>query len=109
MVNFDFVALLLILTAVYFITTGMQFWITDFWVQVLGLTKNEATIYFAIAAITGPVIGVILGGFIFTKIGGYESSGAFPLCVLIMGIGSSIGFPLPFVDSIYLSLPIIWI
>ena len=33
--NFEFVALLLILTSVYFITTGMQFWITDFWVQVL--------------------------------------------------------------------------
>ncbi len=32
MKNFDFVALLLILTSVYFITTGIQFWITDYWV-----------------------------------------------------------------------------
>ncbi len=69
--NFDFVALLLSLTSVYFITTGMQFWITDYWVQVLGQTKSSATIYFAIAAITGPVGGVILGGVVFSRLGGY--------------------------------------
>ena len=30
--NFEFMALLIGLTAVYFITTGIQFWITDYWV-----------------------------------------------------------------------------
>ncbi len=34
--NFEFMALLISLTSVYFITTGIQFWVTDYWVQVLG-------------------------------------------------------------------------
>ena len=107
--NFDFVALLLILTSVYFLTTGMQFWITDFWVAVLGLTKQTATIYFSVAAITGPVAGVILGGVVFSRIGGYESPKAYPLCVLVLGVGSCIGFPLPLVEIPLLSAALLWI
>jgi sugar phosphate permease len=106
--NFDFVALLLILTSVYFITTGIQFWITDFWVAVLQVEKTKATIYFAVAAITGPVTGVILGGVIFSRIGGYESPRAFPICCLAMTVGSTIGFPLPFVENYLLSAFLIW-
>lgn len=68
-----------------------------------------ATIYFSIAAITGPVSGVIIGGVVFTRIGGFESPKAYPLCVLIMGIGSCIGFPLPFVKHILFSASLVWI
>lgn len=106
--NFDFVALLFILTSVYFLTTGIQFWITDFWVAVLHVEKTKATIYFSVAAITGPVMGVILGGVIFSRIGGYESPKAFPMCCLVMAVGSLIGFPLPFVEHYLISAGLIW-
>ena len=53
--------------------------------------------------------GVIIGGIIFNKIGGYESPKAYPLCVLIMSIGSTIGFPLPFVTDPNLSALLVWV
>lgn len=67
-----------------------------------------ATIYFSIAAITGPVSGVILGGVIFTKIGGFESPKAYPLCVLVMTLGTCVGFPLPFIRHVLLSASLVW-
>jgi hypothetical protein len=69
-------------------------------VQALGEDKTTATINFSVAAVTGPVSGVILGGIIFTRIGGFSSPKAFPLCTLIMVIGTLIGFPLPFIPNI---------
>jgi hypothetical protein len=56
--NFEFMSILFILTGVYFITTGIQFWMTDYWVHAMGESKGMATIYFSVAAITGPVSGV---------------------------------------------------
>ena len=34
--NFNFMMLLLAMTGVYFVTTGIQFWITDYFMTVLG-------------------------------------------------------------------------
>jgi hypothetical protein len=34
--NFNFMLLLLAMTGIYFVTTGIQFWITDYFMVVLG-------------------------------------------------------------------------
>lgn len=76
--------------------------------EVLGQSKPKATIYFAVAAITGPVAGVLLGGYTYGRIGGYNSPKAYPLSVMAMGLGSLVGFPLPFVENHLLSTFLVW-
>jgi hypothetical protein len=65
--------LLISLTAIYLVTTGVQFWITDYFNIVIGVSRQTASISFAVIAITGPVFGVMIGGYIFTKLGGYNT------------------------------------
>lgn len=100
--------LLIVITLVYFLTTGIQFWITDYWVTILMQQKTTAYIYFATCAVTGPVGGIICGGYVFNSLGGFENYSSFKIAVLIMTIGSLGGLPLPFVTSIVNSACILW-
>lgn len=106
--NFNFMILLLSLTGVYYVTTGIQFWITDYFVTVLGCTRNEAFTTFAICALTGPVLGVLVGGYIFNLLGGYNSPKAYPVCVFVMTLGSCCGLPLVYVTNFYLVAALLW-
>lgn len=71
--HFEFMILLLSLTSVYFFTTAIQFWISDYWVQVLGAKKDSAILYFIVCSLTGPILGVVMGGYIFSRLGGYNA------------------------------------
>jgi sugar phosphate permease len=64
--NFNFMVLLIALTGIYYLTTGIQFWITDYLIIVLGISKSQAFTTFAVCSLTGPILGVVLGGFFFT-------------------------------------------
>ena len=50
-----------------------------------------------------------MGGVAFSRIGGFESPKAFPVAVIVMTLGSLVGFPLPFVTSITLQFIMLWI
>ena len=99
---------MLAITTVYFLTTGIQFWITDYWVQIMSVEKSTAYIYFAVCAVTGPVAGVIFGGLVFANMGGVENPSSFSLAVVILAIGSLVCLPLPFVETIVLSAGMLW-
>ena len=107
--NFNFMVLLIALTGIYYLTTGIQFWITDYFIIVLGTTKNEAFTTFAVCSLTGPILGVVLGGFFFTRIGGYNSPKAFPICVFVMSIGCTVGLPLVYVNDFYFAAVLLWL
>ena len=53
----------------------------------------------ALTTITGPVTGVICGGIIFNRLGGYTSPKAYPVAVIVMALGACLGFPIPFVED----------
>ena len=57
---------------------------------------------------TGPVVGVVIGGYILDKVGGYTSPKAYPICVFVMCIGSCFGVPTPFVDTFFLNACCLW-
>lgn len=71
------VALTLSLCSVYFVVTGVQFWITDYATLAkeeggLGADAQTVVFVFSVASVTGPVIGVFLGGVLIDKQGGYK-------------------------------------
>jgi MFS family permease len=63
---------------------------------------------FTITAVTGPILGVIIGGYIFNSIGGYNSPSAYPLAVFVMCLGACCGFPLVFATNFYLVAFLLW-
>lgn len=75
---------------------------------VLGQTKETAFLTFTVCALTGPILGVVLGGYIFSNIGGYNSPNAYPIAVVVMFLGASCGIPLVFTDNFYGVSALLW-
>lgn len=101
--------LLIALTGTYFVSTGVQFWITDYFQIVLDVSKENAFIYYAIAAMTGPVSGIIIGGYVFNSLGGYTHPKALPVAILVMAIGCCCGFPACFSDNFLIVISLLWV
>lgn len=87
-----YIWLTLTLSILYFVVTGIQFWVTDYLVTELGADHATVVMMFAICAVTGPVCGLMFGGWFIDRIGGYRDSAralcnALGVCVLL-GIGA---------------------
>lgn len=74
--NRAFVSLCLSLTGLYFVVTGIQFWLSDYLENVLGVERHQVSVYFAISSFTAPVSGVFVGGLVTTAFGGYTTERA---------------------------------
>jgi hypothetical protein len=71
-----FVNLTLALAGLYFVVTGMQFWITDYMTLDraaggIGAEPGLVVLCFTLASLTAPTSGVLIGGYIVDKRGGY--------------------------------------
>jgi len=60
------------LTSLYFVCTGIQFWATDYFITVLHGDKETVMILFVLASATGPIGGVMFGGWFVDYCGGYK-------------------------------------
>jgi MFS family permease len=74
----NYVTLMLSITSLFIVSTGIQFWCTDFFINVLQLPQREAFQNYAICGAVSPICGVLLSGVIFDRIGGYNSQNALP-------------------------------
>jgi hypothetical protein len=74
------------------------------------LKQDEEIVFptFAVISITGPVLGVVVGGNVTTALGGYNSPKSLKLMCLVsfFAIGSSI--PVPFLDNFTLVVILVW-
>ncbi len=57
---------------------------------------------------TGPVLGVIVGGYVFNLLGGYNSPKAYPVCVFSMLFGGGCGVPLVFATNFWAVSFLLW-
>lgn len=74
LMNPIYCGLVLCISGLYFIVTGIQYWVTQYMIDVLGATAELAMIYFVVLCFTGPIIGCIVGGLATAWVGGYNSS-----------------------------------
>jgi hypothetical protein len=49
------------LSSLFFVLTGIQFWISDYLRTVLDIPQQEVFVAFAVVSITGPTLGVLIG------------------------------------------------
>ena len=84
------------LDGLYFIITGIQYWLSDYMIKHMGIPETTVFVSFAITTITGPVVGVIVGGSLTTKFGGYTTKKAMKL-IVSFGLGCMlVALPTPF-------------
>lgn len=57
----------LTMSIILFVSTGIQFWLTDYFINVLHFERERVNIAYAIVSITGPTSGCGYGTFFLTK------------------------------------------
>lgn len=60
------------MTGLYFVVTGIQYWLPDYMQNVMEIEPELAAWYFAALCFTAPITGVVMGGIMTTWIGGYN-------------------------------------
>lgn len=71
--------LMFCMTCNFVVITGIQFWITDYFINVMGIDQTAAYKLYFLCGAVGPIGGIILCAFLFDRIGGYTSEMAFPV------------------------------
>jgi len=69
-----YVNLVLGLSCLFFVVTGIQFWVTQFLVEIIGAAKTTVVPVFGVTAITAPLLGVAFGGWFIDRSGGYKGA-----------------------------------
>lgn len=52
---------ILTMSVMLFVSTGIQFWMTNYFIEVLHFTRTSVNIAYAIVSITGPTSGCAFG------------------------------------------------
>ena len=106
-----YVSITLGMCAIYFIVTGIQFWMTKYLIEILDIEPLIVNIIFSAISITAPLSGVIVGGTISDKYGGYKGKNVIKAIKMIIAFGLvsfAFAFPMGFLfQIIYLSV-LLW-
>ena len=106
-----YVLITLALTSIYFIVTGIQFWITKYLIEILNVEPIVVNVIFSIISITAPLSGVLFGGTISDKYGGYKGKNetkALKMCSAFGILAFFFGLPMGFMfQIIYISI-LLW-
>lgn len=52
---------ILTMSVMLFVSTGIQFWMTNYFIEVLHFTRTSVNIAYAVVSITGPTSGCAFG------------------------------------------------
>jgi hypothetical protein len=101
------------LSALFFVVTGIQFWVTPYLVIDLGQDVGNVGLAFIFASATGPTCGVLFGGYLVDKFGGYrgraQAAVALKLCLICVVIAVSCCMLCMFSKTLILVILFIWL
>lgn len=89
------------ISVIYFVVTGIQFWISDYMITALGASQGLVFTLFSLISITAPTSGVFFGGYISDSIGGYTGERALDFCLAFAILASVFALPIPFLDNVF--------
>jgi hypothetical protein len=99
----------LCLSTLFFITTGLQYWVSDYLQIVMNVHADEVFYFYAFTCLSAPFLGIVTGGIVFSSIGGYNSPKSFPLMIFV-GIGACcVSWPAPFITSKIVMYMLMWL
>ncbi len=106
-----YISITLGLCSIYFIVTGIQFWMTKYLIEILEGEPLLVNIIFSIISVTAPLLGVILGGTFSDKYGGYKGENAIKaikICIAFGLISFVFAFPMGFLFQIIYLCILLW-
>ena len=105
-----FILINITLCAIYAIVSAIQFWINDYIQYPLGIEEAEKRfIMFGAVIVTSPPLGMVIGGIILSKVGGYESEKAIYIPLIFSLIVSIFANLAPLSTNVYIFLPLFWV
>ncbi len=81
-------------TTLLFISTAIVYWTSDYLEKVLLVPTHKILIVFIITCITAPSLGIVVGGCIVQKLGGYEAKHSITICFLFSLIAWILAIPI---------------
>ena len=100
--NKKYIFTMFAISSLYFVVTGIQFWISDYMQEVMLIPSSKVYVIFAVVCITAPVLGVLLGGIFIQYLGGYTDKRALEACYKIAILAGICGVFLPLLDIVWL-------
>jgi hypothetical protein len=95
----------------FFIVTGIQFWMTIYLIEILGNDPIQVVIIFSVVSVTAPMSGVLIGGTFADRYGGYKGKNvikALKLCSAFGLVAFVFAFPIGFLYSIVYVSVLLW-
>lgn len=94
-----FLLTMMTISVIYFVVTGIQFWISDYMITALGASQGIVFTLFSLISITAPTTGVFFGGYISDRLGGYTGEKALEFCLTFALLASLFALPIPFLEN----------
>jgi len=106
--NRVYILLVLALSALYFIITGLQYWMSQYLVVVMEIDEVEVYWFYSITTFTAPFIGVAAGGICFHYLGGYNAPKSLLLLTITGFIAMAVAIPIPFLYHKWTVYILLW-
>merc|ERR1712032_489745 len=94
--NGGFLRMCISVTLLYFVVTGIQFWFSDFLITVMNMKKEVVFSIFTVVSISGPVFGVVFGGWLSSKLGGYNNAKSLYFMATVSVFSVFVSVPIPY-------------
>ena len=105
-----FICCVLTISILFFTLTCVQYWSSDYMLDALGVEDEKKRLYcFSFVCLTSPTLGLIIGGYIIDKIGGYSKKGALVFSLVVSLCSMIPTIPIPLVNGLYLYAFFLWL
>ena len=107
--NRVFIMLAISLSGLFFVVTGIQYWLPDYMTNVL--LTDDATVgwYYSFLSFTAPITGVVVSGITIMKLGGYNTLKSQYLCCVMGILAVFSALPVPFCSNVHAFAFFIWL
>ena len=109
--NLIFVFLTLALCNMFFVVSGIQYWVTLYMLKTLNANPILVVVGFVVISTTAPILGVLTGGYVADYYGGYKGKNirtAVRICVVFGLLAFVVAVPAGFVRNVVGEIILLW-
>ena len=105
-----FILMNITLSSLFLIVAAIQFWINDYLEQCLFMNDEKKRLYYFLAVITtSPPAGIIVGGILSSKVGGYDTKKAIYIPLIASCFVCILANIVPLSTNLFIFIPSFWI
>lgn len=97
------------MSTLFFVISGVLFWASDYFADVVQAPKSTITTWFALTALTAPILGALMSQSVFNYIGSYDPIKALPVTFVITLTAQLCGACMPFANCFAWCIILMWL